>query len=110
MPKVSTFTVVPKLPPALEPLLPIARNLWWCWDHEAIELFYRIDRNLWDSTSQNPVSLLGQVTQERLGELSTGEGFLARRALERHVDGIRRPHGEGRPALHTKVGRGRLGA
>ena len=63
MPKVSTFTVVPKLPPALEPLLTIANNLWWCWDHEAIELFYRIDRALWDSTGQNPVSLLGEVTE-----------------------------------------------
>lgn len=88
MPKVSTFTVVPKLPPALEPLLPIARNLWWCWDHEAIELFYRIDRSLWDSTGQNPVSLLGQVTQERLEELATDEGFLAQltRVFQRFQD------------------------
>lgn len=77
MPKVSTFTVVPKLPPALEPLMTLANNLWWCWDHEAIELFYRADRNLWDSTGQNPVSLLGQVTQDRLEELAQDEGYLA---------------------------------
>ncbi|MBM3290404.1 MAG: glycosyltransferase family 1 protein, partial [Candidatus Hydrogenedentes bacterium] len=76
MPKVSTFTVVPKLPPALEPLLAIANNVWWCWDHEAIELFYRIDRALWDSTGQNPVSLLGEVTQARLEELAREEGYL----------------------------------
>lgn len=77
MPRVSTFTVVPKLPPALEPLLSIAHNLWWCWDHEAIELFYRIDRGLWEAAGQNPVSLLGDVSQVRLEELARDEGYLA---------------------------------
>ena len=61
MPKVSTFTVVPKLPPALEPLTALANNLWWCWDHEAIELFYRIDRKLWEKVAQNPIALLGEI-------------------------------------------------
>lgn len=75
--KVSTFTVVPKLPPALEPLLALAYNLWWCWDHESIELFYRIDRKLWDQCGQNPVMLLGEVTQSRLEELADDEGYLA---------------------------------
>ncbi|HRK36665.1 MAG TPA: alpha-glucan family phosphorylase, partial [Candidatus Hydrogenedentes bacterium] len=77
MPKISTFTVVPKLPPALEPLMAIANNLWWCWDHDAIELFYRIDRRLWEQVGQNPVSLLGEATQSRLEELAQDEGYLA---------------------------------
>jgi starch phosphorylase len=77
MPKVSTYTVVPKIPARLERLRDVANNVWWCWDHEAIELFYRLDRELWDRTVQNPVWTLGEVTQSRLEELEHDEGYLA---------------------------------
>ncbi|MCL4694592.1 MAG: alpha-glucan family phosphorylase [Candidatus Hydrogenedentes bacterium] len=77
MPKVSTYTVVPKIPARLERLRDIANNVWWCWDHEAIELFFRMDRELWDRTVQNPVWTLGEVTQARLEELEHDEGYLA---------------------------------
>jgi starch phosphorylase len=77
MVKVSKFTVVPRLPGRIEKLLPIAHNLWWCWDPEAIELFLRIDRELWITTNQNPRQLLGQVSQVRLEELARNDSFLA---------------------------------
>ncbi|GMU93274.1 MAG: alpha-1,4 glucan phosphorylase [Candidatus Hydrogenedentota bacterium] len=83
MPKVIHYTVVPRLPTPLEPLLEIAYNVWWCWDHEAIELFYRIDRKLWDQSGQNPVVVLGEVSQGRLAELSKDEGYLAQLARVR---------------------------
>ncbi|MCC6695868.1 MAG: alpha-glucan family phosphorylase [Candidatus Hydrogenedentes bacterium] len=76
MPKVCTYTVVPKIPARIERLRDIAANLWWCWDHEAIELFFRIDHDLWERTSQNPVSTLGEATQTRLEELTRDEGYL----------------------------------
>ncbi len=76
MPKVCTFTVVPKIPARLERLRDIANNVWWCWDPEAVELFYRIDRELWERTVQNPVSTLGDATQARLEELAHDEGYL----------------------------------
>jgi len=76
MAKVSTYTVVPKIPPRLERLRDIANNVWWCWDHEAIELFYRIDRELWDRSLENPVWTLGEATQARLEELEHDEGYL----------------------------------
>src|ERR1700722_14997510 len=38
-----TFTVLPNLPPALQGLQQLAYNLWWCWNHDAIALFRRID-------------------------------------------------------------------
>ncbi len=34
MKPIHTFTVVPSLPPVLEPLRRIAYNLWWAWEHE----------------------------------------------------------------------------
>ena len=38
-----TFTVLPHLPKRLQGLQKLAYNLWWCWNHDAIWLFRRID-------------------------------------------------------------------
>ncbi|MCX5759383.1 MAG: alpha-glucan family phosphorylase [Candidatus Hydrogenedentes bacterium] len=84
MPNVSTYTVVPKLPPRLSKLMTIANNLWWCWDPEAIELFIRVDRELWTDCNQNPRQLLGQVSQLRLESLARDDSFLAH--LDRVAD------------------------
>ena len=58
MAHVLKFTVSPRLPERLEKLLTIANNVWWTWDPEAIELFYRIDRAMWDENHGNPRRLL----------------------------------------------------
>ncbi len=68
---IRSFRVVPSLPASLEPLLEIANNLWWTWHPEAVDLFARLDRELWEETGHNPVKLLGRVDQrvlERYGE------------------------------------------
>jgi glycogen phosphorylase len=80
-----TFRVVPCLPPRLERLRELAHNLWWSWNHEAIELFRRLDRDLWESTGHNPVLMLGTIRQERLEQIVDDDGFMA------HLD---RVHGE----------------
>lgn len=77
MPTITRFTVVPRLPDRIEKLAQIADNLWWSWDHEAIELFNRVDRDLWLSTQHNPRALLGMVSQVRLEELAVDDSFLA---------------------------------
>ena len=74
---VRTFVVVPSLPERLGDLRRIAYNLWWCWDHDAIDLFRRLDRKLWDECGHNPVKMLGQLTQEQLDEAASDEGVLA---------------------------------
>jgi len=61
MPRIKKFTVIAKLPPELEPLRELAYNLWWSWDPEAIDVFFRIDRDLWVTVKQNPVRLLGEI-------------------------------------------------
>src|ERR1700751_2865506 len=63
MKPIRTFKVHPSLPEALLPLLNIAYNLRWSWDHAAIELFRRLDRDLWEACGHNPVLLLGSVDQ-----------------------------------------------
>lgn len=73
------YTVIPRMPDRLKELLRIGMNLWWTWDPEAIDLFRRLDpkRLLWERCYANPIRMLGLVSQERLGELTTDEGFLA---------------------------------
>ncbi|MCF6285733.1 MAG: alpha-glucan family phosphorylase, partial [Candidatus Hydrogenedentes bacterium] len=77
MATVSKFTVVPCLPERLEVLLEISHNLWWCWNHDAIDLFHRMDRILWTKVRQNPCQLLGEISQLRLEELAQDDSFLA---------------------------------
>jgi starch phosphorylase len=71
------FTVVPSLPPPLECLRRLAYNLRWAWDHDTIELFRRLDSELWESTGHNPVLMLGTIDQAQLEAAAKDESFLA---------------------------------
>jgi starch phosphorylase len=74
---IRTFQVFPDVPPQLEPLLKIARNLWWVWHPEAAELFRRLDRQLWEEVYHNPVKLLGTISQEKLRAAAADDGYVA---------------------------------
>ena len=81
------FNVIPSLPEPLEPLRELAYNLRWAWDHDSIELFRRLDTDLWESTGHNPVLMLGSIDQMRLVSAAADDSFLAHlervtRALE----------------------------
>ncbi len=84
MPSVRSFTVLPALPESLMELSVLARNLFWSWNPQFVELFKRIDPALWAACGHNPVKLLGMVSQSRLETLSQNESFLneLRRASE----------------------------
>ncbi len=75
--RVDAFQVVPALPERLQGLRDLALNLLWSWDDEIRVVFHRVDRELWNRTRQNPVLLLGLVSQARLDELAKDDGFLA---------------------------------
>ncbi|MFZ0034684.1 MAG: alpha-glucan family phosphorylase [Sedimentisphaerales bacterium] len=92
MPKVCSFTVLPALPDALKALDNIARNLFWCWNTDFVELFKRIDGNLWTTSGHNPVKLLASLSQQRLDELAKNQPFLsevqrAEEKLKSYLDG-----------------------
>jgi starch phosphorylase len=84
--RIRAFKVVPSLPEPLRPLLDIARNLWWSWHPDAVELFMRIDRKLWHKTGHNPVRVLGSCPQQRLEELARDESYLS--AIRRVQDAL----------------------
>jgi len=92
MPKVCSFMVLPTLPDALKALEGIARNLFWCWNTDFVELFRRIDGSLWTDCGHNPVKLLASLSQQRLDELAKNQGFLsevqrAEEKLKSYLDG-----------------------
>ncbi len=72
-----SYTVAPSIPKELQCLQSIAYNLLWVWDHELMELFIRIDSDLWEKTNHNPVQMLGMIKQERLNTLARDDAFLA---------------------------------
>ncbi len=92
MPSVRSFTVLPALPDLLKDLELIAKNVFWSWNPELVELFKRIDSNLWLACSHNPVKMLGNISQAKLESLAENQGFLGelRRAAEKvkaYLDG-----------------------
>lgn len=52
--------------PAQERLWSLARNLWWCWDHECVSLFRDLDPTRWRQLNQNPISLLNEIPLEEI--------------------------------------------
>ena len=74
---IHAFTISPSLPSRLSRLRELAYNLWWAWHMEAIDLFRRLDRDLWETTGHNPVLLLGTIEQEKLERAARDEAFLA---------------------------------
>ena len=72
------FTVRLALPAPLAPLAELVLNLRWSWHFASLDLFESIDADAWQAVGHDPVRLLGEVSPERLAELATDAGFLAR--------------------------------
>ncbi len=77
MSRFQTFQVYPNVPSSLSFLEKLARNLWWCWNTEAMALFRRIDPVLWDKCQENPIAFSTRISQARLEQLASDETFLA---------------------------------
>ena len=76
MKDVIVYTVVPKLPERLSPLEEMAKNLWFCWNLEVIDLFRSIDPDLWEETGHNPLAMVSSFGNNRIKELLEDDGFL----------------------------------
>ncbi|MBO5763030.1 MAG: alpha-glucan family phosphorylase [Lentisphaeria bacterium] len=70
------FNVAPHVPEELKFLEELSYNMWWCWHPLAIELFVRIDPNLWQEVEGNSRRFLCAVSQERLEELAGDAAYL----------------------------------
>jgi len=73
---IRTISIIPSLPPAIEGLREVAHNVYWSWSNETVELFRRLDRDLWESSGHNPVLMLGTIEQDKLEEAAVNDAFL----------------------------------
>ena len=67
-----------RIPESLKMLEEMARNIWWSWNDEAIEMFKELDPELWSVVGQNPVALLERLSYEKLEALSVDKEVLGR--------------------------------
>jgi phosphorylase/glycogen(starch) synthase len=56
----------------------LSRNIWWCWNVDAVELFESIDPEAWKATEQNPVALMKGLSVEQIADLENNEDFIDR--------------------------------
>lgn len=64
------------LPRRIARLGDLAYNLWWAWNPEALRLFARIDRTLWEQVYHNPVAFLRRVERCHLNAATNDRYFL----------------------------------
>jgi starch phosphorylase len=69
-------------------------NLRWSWHAETRDLFEALDPTLWNTCGGDPVKVLGEVSAERLAELSKDRKFLRRLsdAVDDLQDYLAAPH------------------
>jgi alpha-glucan phosphorylases len=56
----------------------LSRNLWWCWNVDAIDLFESIDPVAWHNLEQNPVALMGSLSKQQIEKLEKDTDFIKR--------------------------------
>ncbi len=68
--------VTRNIPERLRYLDIISKNLWWCWNQEAMDLFKSIDKELWVALGRNPIALLDHLSYEQYQQLEKNEKFV----------------------------------
>ena len=70
--------VKPIYSPEMKKLEELSRNIWWCWNVDAVELFESIDTVAWKATEQNPVALMEGLSVEQIKDLENNKDFVER--------------------------------
>src|SRR5438128_4601886 len=76
------------MPPRLNRLSELAKDLWWTWNPAAREVFRRLDYTLWRQTAHNPVLMLRNVSSDLLALAANDPDFL--RAYDAALDALDR--------------------
>ena len=64
------------LPDSLKGLETLSRNLWWCWNESAKNLFRSVDEQAWEESGENPIAMLDKVKLKRYRALENDPAFL----------------------------------
>ena len=76
--KLKRIFIEPTLPEGLRPLAELSHNLWWSWQHDAIDLFKSIDAKQFEALNFNPVALLDELSIEKARELLANVDFMSK--------------------------------
>lgn len=68
--------VQPRIPAQLARLNELANDLFYSWDRQVRGLFFRLDRDLWESCRHNPSVFLRRVSQQRLEEAAEDRVYM----------------------------------
>lgn len=96
-----SLNVKSNLPENLNKLEEIAYNIWWYWDAEARDLFFSIDKDVWQEADLNPIQLFSMLKYKQLLELSTDELFLQKldAVYEKYQNYINQPFDTNKPTV-----------
>ena len=86
------------LPEELSGLETLCKNLWWCWNDNAKDLFRAVDYELWHKSGHNPMVILDQVSLKRYKELVALD-HLSISVNKGEVFGLLGPNGSGKSTL-----------
>ncbi len=75
-PKWKKVSIGVNVPDALRFLPELARNIWWTWNVDALELFKGIDTQLWDKCDKNPIILVEHLSMEHYERLQKDKLFM----------------------------------
>lgn len=64
------------LPEELLPLEKVAKNLWWVWNNDALDLFEEMDPELWNDSDNNPVKMLQSLSHSRSKEIIADKALM----------------------------------
>lgn len=78
IPFLRTLNAVSELPEKLRRLHDLSRNVWWCWQPEALELFRSMSPDLWEKCEHNPVFMVENTPPARLQALASDMTFVTR--------------------------------
>ena len=67
----------PELPERIGRLSELAYNLWGAWNPEALYLYRRLNKTLWDNVQHNPIIMLQQVPLATLKKASEDPEYLS---------------------------------
>jgi len=71
-----TILVHPEFPENLSKLYELASNLWCTWSYDALNLFYRIDAELFRRVQHNPIKFLHSLPKYKVESISRDRALL----------------------------------
>ncbi|MDR3297105.1 MAG: alpha-glucan family phosphorylase [Prevotellaceae bacterium] len=78
LPTWNRIIVNKSIPEKLARLEELTKNLWWCWNQDAVDLFKSIDKMLWVQSSYNPIQFLDMLSLARYRALEEDKEFMKR--------------------------------